>query len=90
MLARAPAPERYTAAVDPTLRERVSRHLAAFDRVEVEPAGHKQAAVALALVDDAEGRDCVVLTRRPLDMSRHPGQLQPWDCSTTSSPARAG
>jgi 8-oxo-dGTP pyrophosphatase MutT (NUDIX family) len=68
-------PERYTAAVDPTLRERVSRHLAAFDRVEVEPAGHKQAAVALALVDDADGRDCVVLTRRPLDMSRHPGQF---------------
>jgi 8-oxo-dGTP pyrophosphatase MutT (NUDIX family) len=68
-------PGRYTAVVDPTLRERVARHLAAFDRVAVEPAGHKQAAVALALIDDAEGHDCVVLTRRPLDMSRHPGQF---------------
>lgn len=66
--------QRYTARVDVTLRERVARHLAAFDRVAAEPAGHKQAAVALALVDDADGRDCVVLTRRPLDMPRHPGQ----------------
>jgi 8-oxo-dGTP pyrophosphatase MutT (NUDIX family) len=57
------------------LRERVSRHLAAFDRVAAAPAGHKQAAVALALIDDASGHDCVVLTRRPLDMSRHPGQF---------------
>lgn len=61
--------------MDPTLRERVVRHLAAFDRVAIEPAGHRLAAVALALIDDAEGRDCVVLTRRPLDMSRHPGQF---------------
>jgi 8-oxo-dGTP pyrophosphatase MutT (NUDIX family) len=61
--------------VDTTLRERVSRHLAAFDRVAAAPAGHKQAAVALALIDDASGDDCVVLTRRPLDMSRHPGQF---------------
>ncbi|HWN67088.1 MAG TPA: hypothetical protein VNM90_05580, partial [Haliangium sp.] len=62
---RARRRQRYTARVDPMLRERVVRHLAAFDRIEVEPAGHKQAAVALALVDDADGRDCVVLTRRP-------------------------
>ena len=57
------------------LRERVARHLAAFDRVAAAPAGHGQAAVALALIDDANGDDCVVLTRRPVDMSRHPGQF---------------
>ncbi len=39
------------------------------------PEGRKQAAVALALVDDVSGRDCVVLTRRPLVMSRHAGQF---------------
>jgi 8-oxo-dGTP pyrophosphatase MutT (NUDIX family) len=66
---------RYTAGVDVTLRERAIRHLAAFERMSVAPEGRKQAAVALALVDDPAGRDCVVLTRRPLDLPRHPGQF---------------
>lgn len=66
---------RYTRAVDTTLRERVARHLAGFERRAVEPGAHRRAAVALALIDDPEGRDCVILTRRPHDMSRHPGQF---------------
>lgn len=61
--------------MDATLRERIARNLAAFDRIAAEPAQHRRAAVALALVDDDAGHDCVVLTRRPLDMSRHPGQF---------------
>lgn len=60
--------------MDPTLRARVARHLDAFDRMSAAPEGRQQAAVALALVDDERGRGCVVLTRRPLDMPRHPGQ----------------
>src|SRR5690606_32949248 len=39
------------------------------------PEGRQRAAVALALVDDERGRSCVVLTRRALDMPRHPGQF---------------
>jgi 8-oxo-dGTP pyrophosphatase MutT (NUDIX family) len=65
----------YHPGVDATLRERIVRNLAAFDRVAAEPAEHKRAAVALALVDDADDHDCVVLTRRPHHMSRHPGQF---------------
>ena len=57
------------------LRERIIRHLDAFDRVAIGSEGRHRAAVGLVLVDDAAGRDCVVLTRRSLDMSRHPGQF---------------
>lgn len=51
------------------------RHLDAFDRIPIGSEGRQRAAVALVLVDDAAGRDCVVLTRRSPDMSRHPGQF---------------
>ncbi|GAB4531929.1 MAG: CoA pyrophosphatase [Haliangiales bacterium] len=34
----------------------------------------RRAAVALAIVDDDGGHACVVLTRRPVEMPRHPGQ----------------
>ncbi|WP_428267657.1 NUDIX hydrolase [Haliangium sp.] len=57
------------------LRERVRGHLDAFERVALDPAERRRAAVALALVDDEAERACVVLTRRPLDMPRHPGQF---------------
>lgn len=60
--------------MDLELRARVVRHLAAFERIPAAVAGHRRAAVALVLVDDDRGRPCVVLTRRPLDMPRHPGQ----------------
>jgi 8-oxo-dGTP pyrophosphatase MutT (NUDIX family) len=65
----------YTGEVNPDLRACVIRHLAAFERMTVPPEGRKLAAVALALVDDVSGRDCVVLTRRPQGMSRHAGQF---------------
>lgn len=51
------------------------RHLDAFDRITLGAEGRQRAAVALVLVDDAAGRDCVVLTRRSPDMSRHAGQF---------------
>lgn len=60
--------------LDEALRERVARNLAAFPRTALALEGRRHAAVALALVDDPEGRACFVLTRRTERLSRHAGQ----------------
>ena len=58
----------------PALRERLRANLAAFEREVVGDAGLRRAAVALALVADAEGRACFVLTRRAPRLRSHGGQ----------------
>lgn len=60
--------------LDDALRERVRTNLAAFRPEALDAAGRRHAAVALALVDDAEGRPCFVLTRRAARLRRHSGQ----------------
>jgi len=60
--------------LDAALRERVARHLVAFPRRSVEAGGLRAAAVAVALVDDAEGRACFLLTRRSASLRAHGGQ----------------
>jgi 8-oxo-dGTP pyrophosphatase MutT (NUDIX family) len=60
--------------LDEDLRARVSGHLRAFPRRGVALAERRHAAVALALVDDAEGHACFVLTRRAARLRRHAGQ----------------
>jgi 8-oxo-dGTP pyrophosphatase MutT (NUDIX family) len=56
------------------LRMLAQQRLASFERV-AEPLGERRAAaVALALVADAELRPCFVLTRRAAKMNRHAGQ----------------
>ncbi|MCP3986386.1 MAG: CoA pyrophosphatase [bacterium] len=60
--------------LDPDLRDRIQNHLGSFDRT-AEPLGERRhAAVALALLPDAEGRPCFVLTRRAARLRTHPGQ----------------
>jgi mutator protein MutT len=56
------------------LRHRVEANLARFERRSLEPDGRRAAAVALALVPDAEGRACFVLTRRARTLNAHAGQ----------------
>jgi 8-oxo-dGTP pyrophosphatase MutT (NUDIX family) len=58
----------------PALRERLRANLAAFERETVGDAGLRRAAVAIALVADAEGRACFVLTRRAPRLRSHGGQ----------------
>ncbi len=58
----------------PVLRERVRANLAAFAREEVDHAGLRRAAVAIALLADDEGRACFVLTRRAPRLRAHGGQ----------------
>lgn len=60
--------------LDDALRVRVSRHLGAFPRLSLALEGRRHAAVALALVDDEEGRACFVLTRRAARLRNHAGQ----------------
>ena len=60
--------------LDDALRARVARNLGAFPRLALALDGRRHAAVALALVDDAEGRACFVLTRRAARLRRHAGQ----------------
>ncbi|RIK97893.1 MAG: CoA pyrophosphatase [Proteobacteria bacterium] len=56
------------------LRGLAAARLAGFART-AEPLGARRAAaVALTLVDDAQGRPCFVLTRRAAKLSRHAGQ----------------
>jgi 8-oxo-dGTP pyrophosphatase MutT (NUDIX family) len=56
------------------MRALARERLGAFERV-AEPIGERRAAaVALALVDDDEGRPCFVLTRRAAKLNRHAGQ----------------
>ncbi len=56
------------------LPARIRSHLAAFERTALPLEGRKHAAVALALVTDAEDRPCFVLTRRARGLRRHAGQ----------------
>jgi 8-oxo-dGTP pyrophosphatase MutT (NUDIX family) len=58
----------------PPLRERVRANLASFAREEVDHAGLRRAAVAIALLPDDEGRACFVLTRRAPRLRAHGGQ----------------
>ncbi len=60
--------------LDDELRDRIRAHLASFPRNALPHAGRRRAAVALALVADAEGRACFVLTRRSSRLRRHAGQ----------------
>jgi mutator protein MutT len=56
------------------LRERVCTNLAQHARHEIELEGRRAAAVAVALVADAEGEGCFVLTRRAARLRAHAGQ----------------
>lgn len=59
---------------DAALRERMRANLAAHDRLRLVLDGHRAAAVAAAIVADADGRACFVLTRRAARLRRHAGQ----------------
>lgn len=52
----------------------VARRLAAHDRLAVDAAELRQAAVAITLVADDDGRACFLLTRRQPRMREHAGQ----------------
>lgn len=56
-----------------TLAEEVRKNLLGFERREVPPEGRRVAAVAIAIVTDPV--ESILLTRRPLDAPRHPGQF---------------
>jgi len=58
----------------PELRELAAARLRAFERRPEPLVERRAAAVALALVPDAEGRPCFVLTRRASKLRRHAGQ----------------
>jgi 8-oxo-dGTP pyrophosphatase MutT (NUDIX family) len=60
--------------LDDELRARVAAHLRGFARRALALEERRHAAVAVALVDDAEGRACFVLTRRAARLRRHAGQ----------------
>jgi 8-oxo-dGTP pyrophosphatase MutT (NUDIX family) len=72
--ARAPHIDR-TLKYERPLRERIAGNLSRFPRRAASDPSLREAAVAVAIVEDGEGRACFVLTRRPLDMKRHPGQF---------------
>ena len=59
---------------DDKLRERVAANVAGFDRRSHEDAELRAAAVALALLPDASGMPCFVLTRRAAKLRAHTGQ----------------
>ncbi len=59
---------------DDKLRERVAENVAGFDRRSHEDAELRPAAVALALLPDASGMPCFVLTRRAAKLRAHTGQ----------------
>jgi len=65
-----PGPLRY----DDALRERARSNLAAFERQAHREEGLRPAAVALALIADAESRPCFLITRRSTELSSHGGQ----------------
>jgi 8-oxo-dGTP pyrophosphatase MutT (NUDIX family) len=56
------------------LERRVRTNLAAHPRAALALDGRRAAAVALVLVDDAEGNACFLLTRRTARLRRHSGQ----------------
>jgi 8-oxo-dGTP pyrophosphatase MutT (NUDIX family) len=59
---------------DPALRDRVRSHLARFERHTHAHEGLRAAAVALALLPDADGAASFVLTRRAAKLKAHQGQ----------------
>ena len=59
---------------DDKLRERIAANVAGFDRRSHEDAELRAAAVALALLPDASGMPCFVLTRRAAKLRAHTGQ----------------
>ena len=59
---------------DDRLRERLQRHLAAFERQPAAGDGLRRAAVAVTLVGDRRARCCFVLTLRSSRLRRHAGQ----------------
>jgi 8-oxo-dGTP pyrophosphatase MutT (NUDIX family) len=59
---------------DESLRRRLHANLAAFERRACATDGLRAAAVALALVADADERPCFVLTRRAAKLRSHGGQ----------------
>jgi 8-oxo-dGTP pyrophosphatase MutT (NUDIX family) len=58
----------------PALRARAQAHLAGFERRAVPPDGRCAAAVAVVLLPDAEGRACLLLTRRSATLRSHTRQ----------------
>lgn len=74
--------------LDDSLRQRVQRHLAAFDVQQAPPGLERQAAVAVVLVEEGFGAHfagvaapgewsraaALLLTRRALSLQHHPGQ----------------
>jgi len=62
-------------ALTDVLRQRLTRHLGAHPRTQIDVPGLKPAAVALTLVPDAQGEACFLLTRRVGDLQHHGGQF---------------
>jgi mutator protein MutT len=60
--------------LDDVFRTEAAERLARFPNRSVPLDGRRHAAVAIALVDDGEGRACFILTRRAAKMRRHAGQ----------------
>jgi len=58
----------------PDLRQRISRHMHAFEPRVLDAAGLRHAAVGVVVLADDTGRACFVLTRRPSSLRRHSGQ----------------
>lgn len=56
------------------LREMTTRKLAEFDRIEANRPDLRQAAVAVVLIEDGQGRVCFLLTMRAATLRAHAGQ----------------
>ena len=69
-----PAVPHQLPVLDDALRTAVARNLASFERQSCPLEGRRAAAVAIAIVGDAEGRPCFVLTRRAERLKNHGGQ----------------
>ena len=61
-------------AFDDALRERARAHLARFERRCVAADGRREAAVAVVLLPDDDGRACLLLTKRVAKLRAHGGQ----------------
>jgi mutator protein MutT len=61
-------------AFTPELRARISSNLASVEPAVLDPSGLRRAAVGVVVHSDADGRGCVILTRRPTTLRRHSGQ----------------
>jgi 8-oxo-dGTP pyrophosphatase MutT (NUDIX family) len=62
-------------AFEPTLRARIAQHLAAHVRHQIDVSDLQPAAVALALLANADGEACFLLTRRAATLAHHRGQF---------------